>query len=301
MLIDKVLIVCFKKDVFLLRPCVASVRYWYPDIDIYILKDKKQGDFDTTEIEECFNVKVFKSKREIWGWGWAKIAPFIHDGNDRFLVLDSDTVLLGPVLDKLNQYKEDYIVTGVEIEDPESTVINRHYLDVKKVREFNPGYVYPGYGFNSGQMVVSAGRLNEKDFEEVLVFGDDITCKYPGVLKYNDQGVLNYVVAAAAQRNIVTVRHENFWIWPGRPETQQISLEGIKARIGTPYILHWAGVKPVNPKRYIRYDLLQFYENEYYKAVPNGKSKQLIRSIVQGATISMKILMYKLRRIEYAK
>ena len=41
----KIVVACFKKDIHIARICVASVRYWYPDIDIYLLKDLSFGDF----------------------------------------------------------------------------------------------------------------------------------------------------------------------------------------------------------------------------------------------------------------
>lgn len=55
----------------------------------------------------------------------------------RFLFLDSDTVFLGRVLDELNEYDDDFIVTGIRASQ-DSPNINVHYIDVKKVCEFDP-------------------------------------------------------------------------------------------------------------------------------------------------------------------
>lgn len=33
--------------------CVASVRYWYPDIEIYLIKDYRRGDFNTSLLQRC--------------------------------------------------------------------------------------------------------------------------------------------------------------------------------------------------------------------------------------------------------
>src|SRR5438132_7369325 len=101
--INKVVIACFKKDVFLLKACIASVRYWYPDVEIYLIKDYIQGDFSTKEMEVAFDVKIFPAQRKFFGWPWSKLAVILHEKKDKYLFLDSDVVFLGKVLDKLNQ------------------------------------------------------------------------------------------------------------------------------------------------------------------------------------------------------
>ena len=39
MKIDGVVISCYVLDVYLTRVCVASIRFWYPDLPIWLLKD----------------------------------------------------------------------------------------------------------------------------------------------------------------------------------------------------------------------------------------------------------------------
>ena len=74
----KIAIACFRKDLNLLRPCVASIRYWYPEVEIFLIKDYKKGDFSTKEIERAFDVKVFPTKRKVFGWPWSKLFHFLH-------------------------------------------------------------------------------------------------------------------------------------------------------------------------------------------------------------------------------
>lgn len=299
MSINKVIIVCFKKDVFLLRSCIASVKYWHPETTVYLLKDKMHGDFDTSEIEKVYGAKIFETEREKWGWGWAKIGPFIHDEAERYLVLDSDTVLAGRVLDKLSAFSEDFIVTGVKTPDAGDYNVNTHYLVVDKVKELNPDYKYPGYVFNSGQMIVTGGFLKKEDFGEILNMGTEIKCKYPQYFKYNDQGVLNYVLTAAKDKKEYTVRYDDFWMWPGLPEINSIDIKNITDKKGYPYIIHWAGLKPVDFRKFARYDILEFFNNEYYKHVKFGALKQAVRFYKKVAYNSIRILSYKLRGIKY--
>ena len=56
MKIDSIVIACFKKDLHLMRICVASIRYWYPDVDIWLLKDRFDANaaFVLKEITETY-------------------------------------------------------------------------------------------------------------------------------------------------------------------------------------------------------------------------------------------------------
>lgn len=61
-----------RQDVHLARICVASIRYWYPDIPILLLKDLFHGDFSTREIEAHWDVGTFPTTRDQHGWGFGK-------------------------------------------------------------------------------------------------------------------------------------------------------------------------------------------------------------------------------------
>ena len=301
MKINKIAIACFKKDLYLLKPCVASIRYWYPDVEIYLIKDYLFGDFSTKEFEENFDVKIFPAKRKSFGWPWSKLAVILHEEKDKYLFLDSDVVLLGKVLDKLNEYNEDFIVTGMETPDEHHPTFNNNYIDMKKMDEFDPSYRFPGYGFNGGQIVMTSGLLNESDCNTVIEFEPKISNKRPDIFKHGDQGALNYIFAKANMQGKIKVRYEDFWIWPGVPAAADIDLQSIKNKEGIPYVLHWAGIKPVDFRRYLRYDILRFYEDLYYSKVSNGKWKRRLDYYSRLGIVQAKILKYKLLRKEYSK
>lgn len=299
MKVNKVAIACFKKDLNLLKPCVASIRYWYPDVEIYLIKDYIQGPFSTAEIEKTFNAKIFPAQRKFFGWPWSKLAVILHEQQDKYLFLDSDVVFLGPVLDKLNEFEDDFIVTGMEAEDKYNVTFNAHYIDMKKMEGFDPAYKYPGYGFNGGQIVMTSGLLKESDCNSVIEFEPAIINKHPDIFKHGDQGALNYIFAKAHQQGKAKTRYADFWIWPGLPAANEISLQSIEAKVGIPYILHWAGIKPVDFRKFPRYDILRFYEDRYYEKIKGGKAKQWFDFIVRLSIAKLKILKYKLFRQRY--
>ncbi len=299
MKITRVVIACFRNDMYLTRSCVASVRYWYPGVEILLLKDLSAGDFSTREIETCWNVGIFRTERSVFGWPWSKLATVLSGIPGRLLFLDSDTLMLGPVLDMLAQHGEDFVVTGIKEPDSSTHDVNAHYIQMALMREFDPEYKYPGYAFNTGQMVVTGDLLSEDDFAPVVDLGPPITNRFPDMLRYGDQGALNYVVAKASVAGKLTVKYVNFWLWPGMPEVAAIDIEDIRHRRGIPFVLHWAGSKPVDFRRFVRYDLLEFFNGFYYSRVPGGSPIRVARDFAAMLIAKAKILKYRLLRKNY--
>ena len=96
--IQKIYIACCKKDAWFTKLCVASIRYWYPRIPIFLIKDYLWGDFDTSEIEQRLDVSVLDTERKKLGWGFSKLEAMFLENNERILVFDSDTVFVGRVV-----------------------------------------------------------------------------------------------------------------------------------------------------------------------------------------------------------
>ena len=50
----KVIIAVNKTDLWFCRICIASIRFYYPDVEIYIIKDELNGFFSTNEMEKLW-------------------------------------------------------------------------------------------------------------------------------------------------------------------------------------------------------------------------------------------------------
>ncbi|HVF80441.1 MAG TPA: hypothetical protein VM884_00825, partial [Flavisolibacter sp.] len=146
---------------------------------------------------------------------------------------------------------------------------------------------------------MSSGILKEGDFASVVEFEPNIINKHPDIFKHGDQGPLNYIFAKAHQQGKIKLRYEDFWIWPGIPAAGEIDLGGIKNKTGIPYVLHWAGIKPVDFRKYKRYDILKFYEDFYYSRIRLGKVKQFWNHVTHLGIVKLKILKYKLLGMKY--
>src|SRR5262245_7608900 len=109
--IDRIYIAVCRSDVHFARTCVASVRLLYPSIPISLIKDYGRGKFSTREIEKYYDVTVFPTERRVFGYGFGKLEPLFICSKQKFLVLDSDTVMPGPVIDFLDSFPDDFVVT----------------------------------------------------------------------------------------------------------------------------------------------------------------------------------------------
>ncbi len=86
-------------DFELAKICIGSIRFWYPEIPIYLIKDYSNGNFSTIIAEQKWGVQQFNCNRKKLGWGFGKLEPLFLNEGQAFLILDADTLMTGPVLD----------------------------------------------------------------------------------------------------------------------------------------------------------------------------------------------------------
>ncbi len=265
MKIEVIYIPCYKSDYRLCRICVASIRYWYPDIPIVIVKDLLIGDFDTTELEQAFNVSVFPQVAKAYGWGFSKFEVFFQKEKRRFLMLDSDIVFIGPMLDILEQYNTDWIV----FDEPFSQVdLLKYYFDPDKIKELDPDFNFPGYHFNTGQFVGWTGILKRSDFDQFIEWKEPRIQLHREAFTFGgEQPLLNYVLMKKEASKEMTVHKLDFMREGLHPETQSFLLDRIKKKEGYPYIIHWhdgkVGIHHPKFNGMPRADILLFFENLY--------------------------------------
>ena len=273
MRIEKIYIATHKHDLRLTRICVASIRFWYPHIPIYLIKDYFSGDFSTEELERVWNVGVLKTRQRLFGWGLAKLEPVFTEIGKRFLILDSDTVFTGRVLDWLEDYTEDFVV---HLETQPTQRLTEIYFDLDKLREFDPQFRFPDRTFNTGQYVATGGLLKREDFDAVNWTSSPPSLKYPQIFKNGDQGVLNYVLLKKVASRQVSVVGVPFMRWP-MEDISDIDLAQLAGDSPYRYVIHWAGLRLPKIGDMIRSDILLFFEDYYYSRIPLGKTRNRYR------------------------
>jgi hypothetical protein len=268
MKIEGIAISCYKFDVYLTRLCVASIRFWYPHIPIWLLKDRHYGDFETLEIEKYWNVQVYPGRQKTLGWGFGKLEVMTELPARRFLLLDSDVVFTGRVIDRLERFDQDLIV---DKENFDATAVEVQFFSPDKLHLLDPEFAFPGYGFNTGQIVTTTGCLNKQDFEGLLDW-QTRTVKHTEVFKKGEQGLLNYVALRKVQHGELTIHREPFMVWPGEvARAEHIQLADLTPEGRQQQVIHWAGLgwgKALEAMP--RSEILLHFEDKYYSRVPLG-------------------------------
>jgi lipopolysaccharide biosynthesis glycosyltransferase len=269
--IERIYIAGHKADWRFTQCCVASIRHWYPKIPITLIKDESGGDYSTEQLETYWNVDCFRTPRKLFGFGFGKLEPLFLPAKERCLILDSDIVFVGRVLDTLENYDEDFIVAD-GTSPPEEQPL--HYYNIGKLNELDADFQNSNFTFNSGQIVATTGILKRADFEPVIDFSEPPSLRYPAIFAPSEQGVLNYVLLKKFQQGKISLRRVPFMWWAGWLDEKAVNVRSLKKDSPHPFLVHWAG--PEKKHSTCTFDtirnghLLRHFESVYYSRIRNG-------------------------------
>ena len=270
-MVDRVYISASTLDSRYTRICVASIRYFYPDIPIRLLVGGRLQRGFADEVQRHWDVGTADLPRGDYGWGFVKLEPLFGKPGEKFLVLDSDTVLTGEVLDIWNEFPAPFLVDDEEQSEPDT---KRLYYDWEKVRKIDPNARPPRFVFNSGQWFGTAGVLTRDDFAPWVEWTMPRTLRHPEHFMPGDQGILNYVLNRKAATDGLRIERRQIMRWPGH-SMGGLDAETVWKRAAAPRVVHWAGVKKARQRDMIGADLLARFEKVYYKRLPVGEARRL--------------------------
>ena len=253
------------------RVCIASIRHFYPRTPIKLLAGGPLESGLRKELTRYWNVKIADIRPSDWGWGFVKLEPLFGRPGERFLVLDSDTVVVGDILEIWADSTADFLV-----DDEQQTVADtqRLYYDWRKMAAIDRQARQPEFVFNSGQWFGTAGVLTRHDFALWVDWsGTPPQLRHPRLFMPGDQGVLNYVLNQKAILDGVLVERRRIMRWPGHG-LEGISAQSVAARKAPPLVVHWAGMKKPHFSAMAGGDLLRFFEHLYYSRVPAARARQ---------------------------
>jgi len=262
--IDLIYVACCASDFWQTRICIASIRYWYPDIPIMLIKDHGHGEFDTSEIERIWNVGVFPLKRKVIGY-FGQLETYFLPPGQRFLVIDSDIVFMGRFLERLEHFNEDFVVSPIVCRNAFATWMKASYFDLGKLLEFDPNFSFPGFVFNTGQIVGTTGLFRRKEFDKLVEWGSPPHKKHPEIFGGNNQGVINYLMMRKWQNEEITLKPLFYRAWPYKKQYQKADLDQLKSGVGYPYLMHWCGSRWKSTDDFVRGDIMAFFK-EYEKS-----------------------------------
>jgi hypothetical protein len=275
---DCIYVAASTNDARYTRICVTSIRFFYPDVPIRLLIS---GDLERGLVGELMRYWDVSTadlpNRGDYGWGFVKLEPLFGHPGERFLVLDSDTILTGPVLDVWEGSSAPFLVDD---ESQSEADTKRLYYDWERVRELDPSARPPRFVFNSGQWCGTAGVLKRGDFEPWVEWAMPRKLRHPESFMPGDQGVLNYVFNRKADFEGLQVEQRQIMRWPGH-SMDGLDADSVSRKTAPPRIVHWAGLKKARQRDMAGADLLAFFEKRYYERLPAGSGRRILAGCQQ--------------------
>jgi len=253
------------------RICVASIRYFYPDIPIRLVVGGPLERGLAEELRRHWRVETADLPRGDYGWGFVKLEVLFGPPGEKFLVLDSDTVLTGPVLDAWSESRAAFLVDD---ETQSEADTKRLYYDWEKVRTADPAARPPRFVFNTGQWFGTAGVLQRDDFTPWVEWTMPRKLRHPEHFMPGDQGILNYVLNRKAETESLCIERRKIMRWPGH-SMDGLSAETVSKRAAAPLVVHWAGMKRMRQRDMVGSDLLAFFERVYYQQLTAGGPRRI--------------------------
>lgn len=270
-LLDVIYVTASANDARFTRICIASIRYFYPNVPIRLLAGGKLEHGLAEELNRFWSVPLSTFPRCDWGWGFVKLEPLFGEHGQRFLVIDSDTVFSGPVLSSFANPDFPFVVDNERHTDESAENI---YYNWHKLSTIGFPSCPPEFLFNTGQWLGTSGILKRDDFEDFIDWDQmPPKLKYPDAFKNGDQGILNYIVNQKCQSNHLLVKRLPLMHWPGNG-MKGYSVHSIIAGAAPSRIIHWAGFKSPWLNSLPGADVLQFFEKFYYSKIPYGSIRR---------------------------
>jgi hypothetical protein len=290
-LVDCVYVAASKLDSRYTRISVASIRYFYPEIPIRILAGGCMRRGLLKELRQYWGVTLADIPAGDYGWGFVKLEPLFGPRGERFLVLDADTVVTGPILDAWTDSDAPFLVDNQEQSESAKKEL---YYDWCKVREIDVTARSPLFVFNSGQWRGTAGILRRDDFAPWVEWTFPRRLRHPKCFMPGDQGILNYVLNQKAMLEGLRVECRPIMRWPGH-ELQGLDAGRLSRKAAEPLIVHWAGLKKARLSQMNGFDLLVFFEKLYYHRLPGGSARRIIAAHFYALMFWLREIQLRLR------
>jgi hypothetical protein len=254
----------------LTRICVASIRYFYPDIPIQVLAGDRLELGLAAELKRYWNVDVAVLPSGDYGSGFVKLEPLFGPSGQRFMVVDVDTIFAGKVLDAHADAAAPFVVDDENL--PEAD-LKRLYYDWDALRGVDPRVQPAWRAFNTGQWFGVAGVLTRADFDPWVEWTMPRRLRFPQHFMTGDQGIQNYVLIQKAALEGLALERRRIMRWPGHG-LDDIDVGRVARGEAPPVVIHWAGMKGLLLRDMVRGELLQFFEDHYYARLPAGRLRR---------------------------
>jgi len=249
-----IIIACCDQDYYLVKGCCASIRHFLGDVPICLIID---GDFSVDSLKQAYGVQTITPKtvqsdvlrKRSFGWGITKMIAFWESPWEKFLFLDSDTMVWGNVLKYGNFDDFDLI-----IDKPNYTysdeAIEEYFFHVQNLEQHFSNFDWRKHRsdyFCTGTYFARRNIFPLEQYIEMLDFVEE----YPNVFSFGgEMSFLNLMMFQGADEGKLRLNQVDMQVLG-----QDFSVEDLKSRFpirksgpvvqnDDAYVIHWAGPKP---------------------------------------------------------
>lgn len=274
--VDKIYLVTHRYDLSNLFPCLASIKYWYPDIEIVIIKNLNNGNFNLNFLKNYFHVSFMYETDYSYGKFYGSLEPFLTGKDERFIILDTDTVLTGKIIDFIELKNEDFII---DFEQQPLNKVRDLYWDPELISCFINNFSDSWFTFNNGIIAGVGNKITKSDFNDFMIWE-----KYKEPLIINqsvfptyDQSAINVVLNKKFSQKQISLTREKIMIYPSFfTESVDDLLKGIENKDAQEFrIIHWADTKSIAPSQKPLSEIFIFYTDNFFESLSYIKRFQV--------------------------
>ena len=272
--VDVVYVAACSRDTRLMQICIASIRYFYPEVPIKILAGDILPRAIVEELRNFANVELADLPEGEYGWGFVKLEALFGPEGQTFMVCDADTIFTGPVLDVRAKNDAPFFVDDEELPDAK---LKGLYYDWDRLHIIDQKVQVARKAFNVGQWFGTAGLVKREEFDRWVEWTLPRRLTYQQYFMGGDQGVLNYVLLQKEAYEGLRIDRHTLMRWPGYPNALDgLDVASVAAKTAPPLVIHWAGVKRLFMRNMVGYELLQYFENLYFSRLPFGRVRRVL-------------------------
>jgi hypothetical protein len=279
--VDFVIMAC-RRDAHYARALLSSIRFFHPGHAVRVLTDgtlRPDAFRAFPDVTVCDGGAIGRDHGLDLPGFLGKLAAFETDGPPHAVFLDADSLLVGPLLDRLVDTPEsDFVILdGRELDlsvDANVALFRRYAFDPEVLREtIDPSFenrriLY----FSSGQFLFRRGALRLSD---VAPLRPHTSSTHAGkALFYGDQGMLNYLVnrrLTDARLNVGIASCTLYGKVDPRLHPDLTADAVLRGAYRAHSILHYTGPsRRVLLKSHNYGDVLERFARMYYERLPAG-------------------------------
>jgi len=257
-----VIIACYLGDYFLTKGLLASIHRYMPEMPICLIQD---GDFSVESERKIYNIQYIIKKSDVqneflrnncFGSRCTSMIAFWESPFDKFLYLDSDTILWGNLFENTTLFKGDFIY-NIPHENYTDFIIQQQYFNFKKLfKLICPISIKNHNFFNSGVFISQKGILNLELFQELFEIGQSDK----KIFGLGPQGFINYMVFRLVEEAKITVQELPLQTIVPVYDVEILRKQfSNRIKVTIPTVIHWAGKKPLFMNKKIVYSDVALY------------------------------------------